>query len=90
MKPYASYSLFRDRVLDVVRGIPRGSTMSYGEVARQAGNPGAARAVGSFMKENHDPSVPCHRVIRADGSIGEYNRGGPRAKRARLVEEGAL
>jgi O6-methylguanine-DNA--protein-cysteine methyltransferase len=42
------------------------------------------------MKENFDPSVPCHRVIRSDGKIGEYNRGGPAAKRKLLITEGAL
>ncbi|MAF80432.1 6-O-methylguanine DNA methyltransferase [bacterium] len=81
---------FRERVKQAVRDIPRGETLSYGEVATEAGSPGAARAVGSIMKENLDPSVPCHRVIHADGSIGEYNRGGVPAKHALLRQEGAL
>jgi O-6-methylguanine DNA methyltransferase len=62
--------------------------MSYGEVAKQAGNPGASRAVGTIMKNNYDPTVPCHRVIRSDGKIGEYNRGGTEKKRALLKAEG--
>ena len=66
---------FSEKVLAVVRAIPRGQVMSYGEVAKQAGHPGAARAVGSLMKQNHDDSVPCHRVVRADGRAGRYNRG---------------
>jgi len=66
---------FSNSVLQVVREIPRGQVMSYGEVAKQAGRPGAARAVGSIMKQNFDPTVPCHRVIRADGKPGRYNRG---------------
>lgn len=83
-------SAFRDRVLAVVRAIPRGKVMSYGEVAKRAGSPGAARAVGTIMKQNHDPSVPCHRVVKANGSLGEYNRGGSIQKRTLLIQEGAL
>jgi len=81
---------FVKRVRDAVRQIPRGETRSYGEVARAIGYPGAARAVGTVMKNNFDPSVPCHRVVRADGTIGDYNRGGERAKRRLLEKEGAV
>jgi len=81
---------FAEHVRDVVRQIPKGETRSYGEVARAIGHPGAARAVGTVMKNNFDSSVPCHRVIRADGRLGEYNRGGEAAKRALLEQEGAL
>lgn len=81
---------FRENVLVVVRAIPRGSTMTYGEVARLAGCPGSARAVGSLMRANYDPTVPCHRVVRSDGSVGEYNRGGSSHKRVLLEEEGAI
>jgi len=80
---------FADRVRDAVRNIPRGKTCSYGEIATLVGHPRAARAVGQIMKNNYDPDVPCHRVIRADGSLGEYNRGKAR-KRQLLTEEGAL
>ncbi len=79
---------FSEKALAVARRIPRGETMTYGEVARRAGSPRAARAVGSLMKKNHDPAVPCHRVIRSDGSLGEYNRGGTEAKRRLLRSEG--
>ena len=71
----------RDRILDIVRRIPRGKTLSYGEVARRAGNPRAARAVGAVLKTNFDPAIPCHRVVRADGRLGGYNRGIERKKR---------
>jgi O-6-methylguanine DNA methyltransferase len=81
---------FTERVKDVVRKIPKGNTMTYAGVAKAAGSPGAARAVGSIMKANYDKRVPCHRVIRSDGVIGEYNRGGARAKRALLIKEGAI
>jgi O-6-methylguanine DNA methyltransferase len=78
---------FRQNVLDIVRRIPRGKVMSYGEVAKRAGKPGAARAVGAIMKTNFDPKIPCHRVIRADGTPGGYNRGAEN-KRNILRKEG--
>ncbi|HYD93505.1 MAG TPA: MGMT family protein [Candidatus Paceibacterota bacterium] len=81
---------FADRVRAIVRKIPKGKAMTYGEVAKAAGYPGAARAVGMVMKNNYDPSVPCHRVIRADGKIGDYNRGGAFRKHQLLQEEGYL
>ncbi|MBP6904888.1 MAG: MGMT family protein [Candidatus Pacebacteria bacterium] len=81
---------FADKVRDIVRKIPKGQMMTYGAVAKAAGYPGAARAVGAVMKANYDPTVPCHRVIRSDGTLGEYNRGGPTAKRALLRSEGAI
>lgn len=80
---------FKKRVLKVVAGIPRGKTLSYKEVARLAGSPLAARAVGSIMNKNYDPKVPCHRVIKFDGSIGGY-RGGARRKLKLLEREGAI
>lgn len=81
---------FTEKVLEVVRKIPKGKTLTYGQVAEKAGNAKAVRAVGSIMKKNYDPTVPCHRVIRSDGSVGEYNRGGSEAKRKLLESEGAF
>lgn len=66
-------SSFTESVRDVVRKIPRGSTLSYKEVAAKAGNPNAARAVARIMSQNYDLTVPCHRVIRTDGGLGGYN-----------------
>jgi len=83
-------SSFAERVRSVVREIPKGKTLSYMKVASIAGSPGAARAVGTVMKNNYDPTVPCHRVVRADGQVGEYNRGGERAKKRLLEREGAI
>ncbi len=80
---------FADRVRAVVRAIPPGHTMSYGQVAAAAGSPGAARAVGTIMSRNYDPTIPCHRVIRANGTPGAYNRGA-RKKKKLLQQEGAL
>ncbi|MFC1615899.1 MGMT family protein [Patescibacteria group bacterium] len=65
---------FKFKVLEVVKSIPKGETLSYKEVAIRAGNPNGARGVGSIMRNNQDNSVPCHRVIRSDGELGGYNR----------------
>lgn len=79
---------FADIVRDVVRDIPKGQALTYGEVAKRAGSAGAARAVGTIMSHNYDPTVPCHRVISNDGKIGNYNRGGSEVKRKLLEKEG--
>src|SRR3954469_12657028 len=68
----------------VVRSIPRGRVASYGLVAMLAGRPGAARAVGRVMSECDDPTVPCQRVVHADGSLAAAFPG----QRARLRREG--
>ena len=66
---------FKEEVLKVVYQIPRGKTLTYSQVAAKASSPKASRAVGSILKQNFDPQIPCHRVIRSDGTPGEYNRG---------------
>ncbi len=66
-------STFSDRVRNVVRGIKKGETLTYGQVARAAGRAGAARAVGTIMSRNSDKTVPCHRVVRSDGKPSGYN-----------------
>lgn len=78
---------FQQKVLDVVGTIPKGKVLTYAEVARQAGSPRAFRAVGNIMKTNYNPKIPCHRVVRSDGTPGGYNRGSE-AKKLRLAEEG--
>lgn len=80
---------FTESVFDVVRRIPKGKTLSYAAVAQRAGSPRAFRAVGSILKKNFDPTIPCHRVIRSDGALGEYNRGREEKER-KLRREGAL
>lgn len=79
---------FQDQVRAVVRKIPKGSVLTYKQVAYAAGKPGAARAVASTMANNYDETVPCHRVIRSDGTLGGYNRGGIEKKRSILKSEG--
>ncbi|HVM73879.1 MAG TPA: MGMT family protein [Candidatus Paceibacterota bacterium] len=81
---------FADKIRNIVRKIPKGKTMTYKEVATKAGNAKAARAVGAVMRTNYDPDIPCHRVIKSDGSFGNYNRGGTLRKKQILKEEGAL
>ena len=81
---------FRQAVYQVVTSIPPGQVMTYGAVAKQAGYPRAARAVGTLMAQNLDPTIPCHRVIRSDGSLGNYNRGGTQAKLQKLQSEGYI
>jgi methylated-DNA-[protein]-cysteine S-methyltransferase len=78
---------FTTRVLSVVRRIPRGQVATYGEVARRAGRPRAARAVGNIMRTCSRPDVPCHRVIGAGGRLGGYG-GSEQLKRSLLVAEG--
>jgi O-6-methylguanine DNA methyltransferase len=80
---------FTFTVLSIVRKIPKGSVLTYRQVATLAGSPGASRAVGSILKKNYDPAIPCHRVIRSDGIAGEYNRGRDEKVR-KLRAEGAL
>ena len=68
---------------EVVRAIPAGRVASYGLVALVAGRPGASRAVGRVMHDTDDPTVPCHRVVHADGSLVPHFA----AQRGRLVRE---
>lgn len=81
---------FAKKVYAIVATIPKGKTMTYGQVAKKAGKPGAARAVGTIMSHNYRPGIPCHRVVRADGRVGDYNRGGSARKTELLREEGFL
>ncbi len=66
---------FKNNVLEIVREIPLGQTMTYAEVAKFASSPNACRAVGNILNKNMNPDIPCHRVIRSDGKTGGYNRG---------------
>jgi len=80
---------FSERVKAYVRTIKAGETRSYKEVALAVGTPNGARAIAQVMAKNYDPTVPCHRVIKSDGSLGGYNRGGEKKKRAILASEQA-
>ena len=82
---------FEQRVYEVARTIPPGTTLSYGEIARRLGVPGAARDVGQALGRNPFPIVvPCHRVVAAGGKLGGFSaRGGATTKRRLLSVERA-
>jgi len=81
---------FYGEILCRTMAIPRGMVDSYGGLAAKAGRPQAARAVGTAMATNRFPLViPCHRLVRADGSIGQFG-GGPPMKKGLLTMEGVL
>jgi methylated-DNA-[protein]-cysteine S-methyltransferase len=83
---------FCRRVYELARAIPAGETVTYGELAARAGEPGAARAVGQAMARNPFPLiVPCHRVMAAHGGAGGFSARGGVATKFRLLRiEGAL
>ena len=82
-------SSFVEKVYRVVAEISKGETLTYKKVARLAGSPRAYRAVGNILTKNYDPKIPCHRVVRSDGTPGGYNRGREK-KKALLKKEGAV
>jgi O-6-methylguanine DNA methyltransferase len=84
-----SVTEFERAVLLKALEIPRGEVRTYGWIAAQIGHPLAVRAVGSALRKNPVPVlIPCHRVVRSDGRIGDYALGGSDAKRAILAAEG--
>jgi O-6-methylguanine DNA methyltransferase len=84
-----SVTEFERAVLLKAREIPRGEVRTYGWIAAQIGHPAAVRAVGSALRKNPVPVlIPCHRVVRSDGQIGDYALGGTENKRTILAAEG--
>jgi methylated-DNA-[protein]-cysteine S-methyltransferase len=83
---------FRRRVLEAARTVPPGTTITYGELARRCGAPGAARAVGQALARNPFAIVvPCHRVVGAGGRCGGFSAPGGTATKLRLLAaEGAV
>ncbi len=85
---FSSYPLFYQKVWSVVSKIPKGEVRTYKWVAQQVGSPNAVRAVGQALKNNpFAPIIPCHRVIKSDGTLGGY-RLGIKKKIALLSSEG--
>ena len=79
---------FNEQVWTVTKKIPRGKVSTYANLAKALGNPSASRAVGNALHRNpYAPGVPCHRVVRSDGSLGGY-AGGNQKKAALLRKEG--
>lgn len=81
---------FFDQVYELIKEIPEGFVMTYGQVAlRLRSGPSAARTVGWALHANRDPKVPCHRVVNKDGRLAPgYAFGGPNEQRSRLLAEG--
>ena len=80
-----AFTPFQLRVWEAALAIPFGQVRTYSWVARQIGSPKAARAVGSALKKNPYPVIiPCHRVVKSSGDIGEYSRG--RKAKGQLIE----
>lgn len=83
---------FKQKVYEVLRAVPKGKVVTYGQLARLSGNTKASRAVGMLMAKNPDaPQTPCHRVVASDGTLHGYSGdGGIVTKKKMLIEEGVL
>jgi O-6-methylguanine DNA methyltransferase len=82
---------FQREVWEALRRIPKGSITTYGAIAKYLGRPRAVRAVGTAVGRNpFAPEVPCHRVVRADGTIGNYSAGNGVATKIALLEKGGV
>lgn len=83
---------FQKKVLRMTYTIPEGEVWTYKELAKAVGNPKAYRAVGTALKKNPlAPHIPCHRVIKSDGNLGNYSApGGTKLKEEMLRSEGAI
>ena len=90
MKKKNNYSNFQLKVWNYLKTIPRGKVESYSDVAKAIGKPLAFRAVATAIGKNpFPPRIPCHRVIRSDGSLGGYSgKGGSKTKKMLLKKEG--
>ena len=82
----------KDHVYAILKTIPAGKVMTYGQVAERLGNRNLARTVGNILHDNPDPAnIPCHRVVNAKGKVAEhYAFGGADAQRRRLEAEGIV
>lgn len=85
-----STQTFKERIYKLTAQIPEGKVATYGQLAKLAGSPGAARAVGMCMKTNPHPEiVPCYKVVASDGSLTGYSAGeGVVTKKQKLLSDG--
>ena len=83
---------FKEKIYSLTRAIPKGKVATYGQLAKLAGKPRAARAVGLYMRTNPDaPNTPCHRVVASNGELTGYSgKGGVSGKRKMLLTEGVV
>lgn len=81
---------FKEEVYKICASIPKGKVATYGQIARLAGKPKAARAVGYYIRTNPDaPHTPCHRVVASNGALTGYSgKGGVEGKLKMLIREG--
>jgi O-6-methylguanine DNA methyltransferase len=80
---------FKTTICNLAKQIPTGKVATYGQLAKMAGSPGAARAVGMIMSKNLSPEVmPCHRVVASNGNLTGYAFGGINSKKRILLSEG--
>ena len=90
MNSFRNTTPFEKKVYEEVKKIPRGEVKTYKQIARAIGHPKAFRAVGNALNKNPDlKKIPCHRVIKADGTVGGY-RYGTKKKIALLKKEGVI
>ena len=82
-------TLFQIKIWKYIRKIPKGKTLSYKQLAKNIGKPRAIRAVANAVGKNpYPPKIPCHRVIRSNGSLGGYSgKGGIKQKKILLLRE---
>jgi len=80
---------FKEKVFKKVKKISKGKISTYKEIAHAVGCPKAFRAVGNVLNKNTNPNVPCHRVIKSDGSLGGYRKG-QHKKKTLLWAEGII
>jgi len=81
-----SVSKFASRVYELTSLVPAGRVTTYGAIARRMGMPGASRAVGAALRANPTPiMIPCHRVVRGDGSLAGYGGAGGIPRKAKLL-----
>ncbi len=83
---------FKEKIYKLTRQIPKGKVATYGQLAKLARKPQAARVVGMFMKINPDtPRTPCHRVVASNGNLTGYSgKGGLAGKKKMLISEGVF
>lgn len=79
---------FKDKVYKFTQKIPKGKVATYKFVATAIGLPRVYRGVANALAQNFNPQIPCHRVVRSNGALGGYNRGGYKAKESLLKKEG--
>lgn len=87
-----TFTPLQAQVYEMLRTVPKGKVVTYGQLGHLVGRPKASRAMGMFMKKNPDaPHTPCHRVVASDGTLHGYSgNGGIPTKKKMLLAEGVI